>query len=104
MRISAMTKMTPLLLRLEPEMIAEIDKARGDVPRAAWVRRAVQLRLHPTGAARAAPLEWPVKIKLSKDRSLVQSLGDAMAEASAQRGLDLPVGNIRKPMQKTGKK
>lgn len=34
-----MAKMTPLLIRLEPELVARIDDLRGDVPRAAFVRR-----------------------------------------------------------------
>jgi hypothetical protein len=34
-----MAKMTPLLLRLEPELVARIDEARGDVARALFIRK-----------------------------------------------------------------
>lgn len=34
-----MAKMTTVLLRLEPELLDAIDRARGDVPRALFVRK-----------------------------------------------------------------
>lgn len=34
-----MTQMTPILVRMPPELLAQIDDMRGDVPRAVFVRR-----------------------------------------------------------------
>lgn len=34
-----MTQMTPVLVRMSAELIAQIDAARGDVPRAVFIRR-----------------------------------------------------------------
>lgn len=35
-------------LRLSPDLLAEIDDARGDVARVVWIRRAIQMRLGRT--------------------------------------------------------
>ena len=32
-------------LRLSADLLEEIDKARGDVPRSVWIRRAIEERL-----------------------------------------------------------
>lgn len=37
--------MKQVLLRLEPDFSAEIDQARGDVPRTVWIRRACERSL-----------------------------------------------------------
>lgn len=37
--------MTNLNLPIPPELIEAIDRLRGDVPRAAWIRRAILERL-----------------------------------------------------------
>ena len=38
-----------VLLPLSDELMAAIDAARGDVPRTAWIRRAIEERLKKEG-------------------------------------------------------
>lgn len=59
-----MSKTARLELRVEPELLARIDAARGDVPRARWVQRALEQALPETQftAENGAPVKVrPVK-------------------------------------------
>jgi hypothetical protein len=40
----------PVSFRWDEEFVAAIDRARGDVPRSVWVRRAVERALEESGA------------------------------------------------------
>lgn len=37
--------MTNINLPIPPQLLGEVDRARGDVPRTTWIRRAIQQRL-----------------------------------------------------------
>lgn len=42
-----MVEKTPVLIRFDAAQLAEIDLVRGDVPRAAFIRKCVSHALHP---------------------------------------------------------
>jgi hypothetical protein len=55
----------PLGLRLEQALIDQVDATRGDVPRAKWIERAIEVRLGATigkppakVAASQAKIDW----------------------------------------------
>lgn len=50
-----MSKMTPILLRIEPEALEVLDRTRGDVPRAVFVRKVLREYLAAQGAVRVSP-------------------------------------------------
>jgi hypothetical protein len=50
----------PIGLRLDAELLARIDAARGDVPRARWIARACE-RYLPNFADLPAPVEQPAE-------------------------------------------
>jgi metal-responsive CopG/Arc/MetJ family transcriptional regulator len=45
--------MTNITLPLPEELLEAIDKARGDVPRTVWIRRAIEQRLEAERKAKA---------------------------------------------------
>jgi len=76
-----MTKMTPVLIRIEAELLARIDELRGEIPRVAYIRnRLAELvegdRLPQTAAAIRKP---PAKIT-------------ARAPEAKREGLSIPTG------------
>lgn len=55
--------LTPIILRLPPEWIEEIESQRGDATRAAWIRDCIRTRLgrrdHPEPPGRGRPVSEP---------------------------------------------
>jgi hypothetical protein len=77
---------TPILVRVRPGMLADIDAARAELSRPAWVRDAIRHRLGDFGHGELSPLVGAT-IKLTADLGRVGGLLRWLAEArGAPRG------------------
>jgi hypothetical protein len=70
-----MTQTTQVNLRLDPELLAEIDIARGDVPRNRWILRAIEAALGVAASPRLGDPRRPERPKSEPVETPVAGLG-----------------------------
>lgn len=89
-------------LRLDDELLARIDEARGDVPRERWLRAAALLRLdgppgptyvtEPSGLSPVVLVPQPAEVRLDAEAARRVKAKRAAAVPGTAAGMVLPPG------------